>query len=183
MKKIPIKFEFKLPDRSELFKMTTKNVKETLDNEKQRLSEYLKSAENEINELIDFMTKGTNFIENNPLLDDDNSVDFGESKFSFIGEESQIKIKRINELYKEIKKGLQVYNIIENNKFFNSLNKKIVLEKGIKPDIESLNHVLKDSGFKITLNLENIISQQDFYDEDIFLMLKNIEGRHIFQVL
>lgn len=183
MKKIPIDFEYKLPDRSEFYRMSTKEVKNVLEKEKKRFKEYIQETENEINHMVEHLTKGTNVIEEDCLFEDANIVDYGETKFAFIGEKNQQRIREINAIYKEIKNGIDIYHTITENKIFGTLNKDIILTQGVFPDIVKLNSIFHDSGFEISLDYKKLVSDKNHYDEEVFLILKAIENQRALNVV
>jgi hypothetical protein len=183
MKKIPIDFEYNLPDRSEFYKMTTREVRNALDKERKRFESYIKDTESEINSMVERLTKGTNVIEDDALFEDENEINYGETKFAYIGEKNQNKIKQINAIYKEIKNGIDVYNTISENKMFGDLNKDIILSQGVLPDVIKLNNIIKFSGFNLVVNYKNLLSDENHYDEDVFLILKAIENQRSFNLI
>ena len=183
MKKYPINFEYHLPDRSEFYKMSTKEVKEVLEKERKRFKKYIHQTEKDINEIVGHLTKGTNVINDDYLFSDENIVDYGETQFAFIGEKNQTRIREINALYKEIKNGMDIYHTITENKIFGTLNKDVVLTQGVFPDIVKLNEVINKAGFEFNIDYRNLIKDKNFYDEEIFLILKAIESQRAFSVI
>lgn len=183
MKKYPINFEYHLPERSEFYKMNTKEVKEVLEKEKRRFQNYIQKTEKDINEIIEHLTKGTNVVDDDYLFNDENIVDYGETKFAFIGEKNQTRIREINALYKEIKNGMDIYHTITENKIFGTLNKDVVLTQGVFPDIVKLNEIFNKAGFEFAIDYRNLIKNKDCYDEEVFLILKAIENQRVLSLI
>lgn len=177
MKTININFEYNVPSRSDLAKLTKKQVKELLDKESERYLNYLDQVQAEINEKIDSATKGTNIIKNDALLTDNNLVDYGDTVFAFIGEQRQQELEKLNRLYNDIKEGIDIYNSIKNNDVYQSLNRDVVLLKGVFPDIDAFNNLTESLGFDIEIDYKKVINNKNHYDESVFLMLKALESQ------
>jgi hypothetical protein len=66
---------------------------------------------------------------------------------------------------------------------FGDLNKDIILSQGVLPDVIKLNNIIKFSGFNLVVNYKNLLSDENHYDEDVFLILKAIENQRSFNLI
>lgn len=183
MKNIPFQFSLSVPTRSDIYKLTKKEAKELLENKRNEFERYLQETESEFNDILKNLVQGSNLIENDDLLKDENIVDYGESKLGFIGEKNRNNIIKLNNLFKDIKKGINVYNTIKNNKIFNSLNKTVVLSHGVFPDILKFNEIVSEMGFEFQIEHEKLLKDINYYDEDIYLIFKTIESNVILKLV
>ena len=78
---------------------------------------------------------------------------------------------------------MDIYHTITENKIFGTLNKDVVLTQGVFPDIVKLNEIFNKAGFEFTIDYRNLIKNKDYYDEEVFLILKSIENQRVLSLI
>lgn len=177
MKKITINFEYEIPEKKEAYQQKKMDIIEGLIAEKEKMKSYLVSKQDEINEMIDELIKGTNITEAENFLSEVSSKTKEES-FSYIGEQKQEKINEIYLAYREVMKGLKTLELFEDNDIFDSEEEKIYLIKEeLSNDIDVLNDLILEEGFDLYVDLASLLKNKDLYDEDICKILTSIKSK------
>lgn len=183
MKKITINFEYHIPEKREAYNYKKMDIIENLIKEKEKMKSYLVSKQDEINKTIDELIKGTNVTEAENFLSEV-SLNTRDEYFSYIGEQKQEKVNEIYLAYREIMKGVKTLELFQDNEIFENEDEKILLIKEeIESDIDILNGLMKKEGFKIKIDINELIENKEFYENDICKILTKIKNKVTLKVV
>lgn len=183
MKKITINFEYNIPDKKEAYNYKKIEIIENLINEKEKMKAYLVSKQNEINESIDNLIKGTNVTEAENFLSEVSQSTKNEY-FSYIGEKKQESVNEIYLAYREVMKGVKTLDLFQNNEIFEEDDDKIILIKDeLISDVDILNELMKKEDCNLQIDLNKIIEDKEFYDNSICKILTGIKNKVSLKVI
>jgi len=179
MIKIAINYEYEIPEKEDSYKKTKLEVINSLLKEKEEMKSYLMSKQEEINDAIEVLIKGTNITEAENFIREVSKT-MKEESFEYIGEKRQKRINDIYIAYKEVIKGVKTFTMLNENNIFEGEEEKLLLVKAeLQNDIHELNKLLKKENTDFEIELENILENKDCYEIpicEILEELKKIKG-------
>lgn len=183
MKKITINFDYHIPEKKEAYNYKKMDIIENLIREKEKMKSYLVSKQDEINETIDELIKGTNVTEAENFLSEVSSTTKDEY-FSYIGENKQEKVNEIYLAYREVMKGMKTLEIFQDNEIFENEDDKIFLIKEeLTTDIKELNDLMKKEGYSVRIEINKLIIDKDAYEDEICEILTSIKNKVALKVV
>ncbi len=183
MKKITINFDYHIPEKKEAYNYKKMDIIENLIREKEKMKSYLVSKQDEINETIDELIKGTNVTEAENFLSEVSSTTKDEY-FSYIGENKQEKVNEIYLAYREVMKGMKTLEIFQDNEIFENEDEKIFLIKEeLMTDIKELNNLMKKEGYSVRIEINELIIDKDTYEDEICKILTSIKNKVTLKVV
>ncbi len=182
MKTIDINFEYHIPEKRDAYSEKKTDIIRALVFEKKKMKDYLHSKQEEINNAIDELVAGSNITEAENFLsevlgeEDDN-------KFRYIGDKNQEMINDIYMAYREVIKGLNTFEIMNDNNLFSKEEREEIIENSIKADINQLNRILKHYNQSLKLEMEHLLSDKDFYEMDVISIIQKIKTKVSLRVI
>ena len=183
MIKIAINYEYEIPEKEDSFKKTKLEVINSLMKEKEEMKYYLMGKQEEINNAIEVLIKGTNITEAENFISEVSRTIKDES-FEYIGEKRQKRINEIYLAYRELIKGVKTFSMLTENNIFEGEEEKLLLVKAeLKNDIYHLNKLLENENTNFEINFENIFNHKDYYEIEICKILENLKETRGFSIV
>lgn len=182
MKKVIINFEYDIPEKNEVFQEKKDDIIEKLMNEKKAMKSYLLKKQEEINDAIDDLIKGSNITEAENFINEVNGEQENDL-FSYIGQSNQDKINEIYLSYRDLLKAINTFEIMKKNGLLSEEEKEEIIEISIKEELNELNEILDKYEYEQQLNITNLLIDKDCYDKEIANILINIKKEMSFMIL
>lgn len=183
MIKIAINYEYEIPEKEDSYKKSKLEVINSLMKEKEEMKSYLMSKQEEINDAIEVLIKGTNITEAENFIREVSRT-MKEESFEYIGEKRQKRINDIYLAYREVIKGVKTFVMLNENNVFEGEEEKLLLVKAeLQNDIHELNKLLKNENKSFEIDLDNILSDKDYYEIEICKILEDLKKTRGFSIV
>tara|TARA_Y100001960_G_scaffold333891_1_gene441976 strand:+ start:9779 stop:10333 length:555 start_codon:yes stop_codon:yes gene_type:complete len=183
MIKIAINYEYEIPEKEDSYKKTKLEVINSLMKEKEEMKSYLMSKQEEINDAIEVLIKGTNITEAENFIREVSRT-IKEESFEYIGEKRQKRINDIYLTYREVIKGVKAFIMLNENNVFEGEEEKLLLVKAeLQNDIHELNKLLEKENTNLKIDLDNILTDKDYYEIEICEILEDLKKKRGFSIV